>query len=97
MPESFSEQQVAQLEERWRRDPGSRVFLQLAEELRRGGRLARAIEVLRAGLLHHPNYLSAQVALGRCLFERGDHATAAGGPRARGRGRTLPSSSPAAC
>ncbi len=76
MPESFSEQQVAQLEERWRRDPGSRVFLQLAEELRRGGRLERAIEILRAGLLHHPNYLSAQVALGRCLSERGDHAAA---------------------
>lgn len=77
MPESFSEQHLAQLEERWRRDPASRVFLQLAEELRRGGRLERAIEVLRAGLERHPGYLSAQVALGRCLFERGDHAASA--------------------
>ena len=77
MPEPFSEQQLGQLEERWRRDPGSRVFLQLAEELRRGGRIVRAIEVLRAGLVLHPAYLSAQVALGRCLHERGDLADAA--------------------
>ena len=76
MPEPFSEQHLAQLEERWRRDPGSRVFLQLAEELRRGGRLERATEILRAGLVRHPTYLSAQVALGRCLAERGDHRAA---------------------
>lgn len=77
MPDSFNEQHLGQLEERWRRDPGSRIFLQLAEELRRGGRIERAVEILRSGLVLHPAYLSAQVALGRCLFERGDLAGAA--------------------
>lgn len=65
------------LEERWRREPGSRVFLQLAEELRRSSRLVRAIEVLREGLVLHPGYPSALVALGRDLLENGDPAEAA--------------------
>ncbi len=77
MPDSYSEIHVGQLEERWRREPGSRIFLQLAEELRRGGRLDRAVEVLREGLGHQPTYLSAQVALGRCLVERNDLRDAA--------------------
>jgi tetratricopeptide (TPR) repeat protein len=76
LPEPFSEDRLARLEERWHRDPGSRIFLQLAEELRRGGRLDRAVEVLRGGLARHPTYLSAQVALGRCLVEQGDAAGA---------------------
>ncbi len=65
------------LEERWNREPGSRIFLQLAEELRRSGRLARAIEVLREGLVLHPGYPSALVALGRDLLENGDPLEAA--------------------
>lgn len=77
MPEPFSEARLAQLEERWRHDPGSRIFLQLAEELRRGGQLERATTVLRSGLAEHPTYLSAQVALGRCLIESRQAAAAA--------------------
>lgn len=77
MPDPLAEARLAQLEERWQRDPGSRIFLQLAEELRRVGRLSRAIEVLRQGLSLHPGYPSAQVALGRCLLEAGETRQAA--------------------
>lgn len=77
MPDPGAEARLAQLEERWRRDPGSRIFLQLAEELRRSGRLARAVEVLREGLVLHPNYPSALVALGRNLIENGEPKEAA--------------------
>lgn len=69
MPEPFSAERLNQLRQRWERDPKSRAFLQLAEEYRRGGRLAEAVHVLEAGLAEHPTYLSAQVALGRCLLE----------------------------
>jgi tetratricopeptide (TPR) repeat protein len=71
LPEPFSAEHLSQLRQRWERDPKSRAFLQLAEEYRRAGRLADAVHVLQAGLKEHPTYLSAQVALGRCLMESG--------------------------
>lgn len=72
MSEAFSAERLAQMEERWRREPQSRVFLQVAEEHRRGGDLRRAIEVLEQGLGRHPGYVSALVLLGRCRLEGGD-------------------------
>ena len=71
MPEPFSTEHLNQLRQRWERDPKSRPFLQLAEEYRRAGRLPDAVHVLEVGLKEHPTYLSAQVALGRCLVETG--------------------------
>ena len=71
LPEPFSAENLNQLRQRWERDPKSRAFLQLAEEYRRAGRLPDAVHVLQAGLKEHPTYLSAQVALGRCLMESG--------------------------
>jgi len=53
------------LEELLRKDPESRVFLRLAEELRKGGQYERAIEVCKAGLPKHPGYIPAMVSLGR--------------------------------
>ncbi len=71
LPEPFSAEHLRELRQRWERDPKSRAFLQLAEEYRRAGRLDEAVHVLQAGLQEHPTYLSAQVALGRCLMESG--------------------------
>jgi len=71
LPEPFTAERLSQLRQRWERDPKSRAFLQLAEEYRRGGRLADAVHVLEVGLQEHPTYLAAQVALGRCLLENG--------------------------
>jgi len=65
------------LRERWERDPASRLFLQLAEEYRRDGQPEAALKVLETGLGHHPGYLAARVALGRCLLETGDVTGAA--------------------
>lgn len=47
------------------------MFAQLAEEHRRAGEFEDAIRVCRAGLVHHPGYLSARVTLGRALTETG--------------------------
>ena len=44
----------------------------LAEEYRRLGMFAEAIDASRAGLQWHPSYISARVTLGRALIEVGE-------------------------
>jgi len=63
---------VEELKRRVQRDPASISFAALAEEYRRLGMVAEAIETCRAGLLRHPAYISARVTLGRALVEVGD-------------------------
>ena len=53
-------------------DPASIVFAALAEEYRRAERFQEAIATCRAGLEHHPAFLSARVTLGRALIEVGE-------------------------
>jgi tetratricopeptide (TPR) repeat protein len=72
-----SQARIATLRKRWEADRGSSAFLPLAEEYRRLGRFRDAIDTLEAGLRMQPAYLSAQVALGRCLLESGDAPAAA--------------------
>jgi hypothetical protein len=64
------------LRKRLEKDPGSRLFAQLAEELRKEGQLEEAITVCRIGLQKHPNYPSARITLGRALMDSGDPAAA---------------------
>jgi tetratricopeptide (TPR) repeat protein len=63
---------IDELRRRLERDPGSRLFAQLAEELRKNGELAEAIRVARAGLAVHAAYPSARLTLGRALLDSGD-------------------------
>jgi cytochrome c-type biogenesis protein CcmH/NrfG len=67
---------IDELRRRLERDPGSRLFAQLAEEYRKAGDHAEAIRVARSGLTHHPSYPSARLTLGRALLESGDPAGA---------------------
>jgi tetratricopeptide (TPR) repeat protein len=69
--ESAAEGRIKDLKRRLELEPGSRLFVALAEEYRKSGRLADALSTLQKGLLAHPNYLSAQVALGRAYLEAG--------------------------
>jgi tetratricopeptide (TPR) repeat protein len=62
------EKTLESLRARWKQDPASRVFSQLAEGCRRAGKLKEAAEVCREGLKHHPQYASAHVTLGRALL-----------------------------
>lgn len=68
---------IEDLRRRVLRDPASVSFAALAEEYRRLGRFADAIDTCRAGLLRHPSYQSARVTLGRALIEMGDFDAAA--------------------
>lgn len=76
LSEPGSAYRLSVLEERWRSDRSPRVFLQLADELRRAGRAGRAVEVLRDGLRWHPESVSGWVALGRLLLDEGEAAAA---------------------
>ena len=68
----MAETRIDELRRRLERDPGSRLFAQLAEELRKNAELAEAIRVARAGLALHPAYASARLTLGRALLDSGD-------------------------
>lgn len=67
---------IEDLRKRIEKDPGSRLFAQLAEELRKDGELEDAIRVAREGLQKHPSYPSARMTLGRALLDTGDWAAA---------------------
>jgi len=63
---------IEELRRRLQKDKASIAFAHLAEEYRRAGRFAEAIDTCRTGLEHHPGYLSAHVTLGRALIETGE-------------------------
>lgn len=67
----MDESRVRDLKRRLALEPGSTVFVALAEEYRRSGKLSEALAVLQRGLSHHPRYISAHVAQGRVLLEMG--------------------------
>lgn len=60
---------ILDLRRRVQADPASTLFAELAEECRRAGDNDEAVAMCRAGLLHHPDHLSARVTLGRALIE----------------------------
>jgi tetratricopeptide (TPR) repeat protein len=67
---------IDELRKKLDKEPGSRLFAQLAEELRKDGDLEDAIRVAREGLQKHSNYPSARMTLGRALFDTGDWSAA---------------------
>ena len=69
---TLADSRIDELRRRLERDPGSRLFAQLAEEHRKAGEHAEAIRVARAGLVQHPSYPSARLTLGRALLDSGD-------------------------
>jgi tetratricopeptide (TPR) repeat protein len=69
--EQTPEAKIRDLERRLDLDPGSRLFVALAEEYRKLGRMRDALGALQKGLLAHPGYVAAQVALGRVYVEAG--------------------------
>jgi tetratricopeptide (TPR) repeat protein len=67
---------IEELRKRLEKEPASRLFAQLAEELRKDGELGEAIKLCRAGLLKHPSYPSARMTLGRALLDSGEMGSA---------------------
>jgi tetratricopeptide (TPR) repeat protein len=69
MADPAAEARIRDLERRLDLDPGSRLFVSLAEEYRKVGRVKDSLSALQKGLLAHPGYIAAQVALGRMQVE----------------------------
>jgi len=65
------EARIRDLKNRVERAPGSRFFVPLAEEYRKAGRLSESIGVLEEGLIAHPGYVAARIALARAYLEAG--------------------------
>jgi len=66
------EEEIRELEKRFSEAPDSRLFLPLADALRRAGELERAVKLCREGLERFPDFASVRVLLGECLAEIGD-------------------------
>src|SRR6188472_3427987 len=63
---------VRRLSDELVRDPGSRVFVPLGEELRRRGQLDLALKITLRGLERHPHFVDAHDLLARISVDRGD-------------------------
>jgi len=65
-------QRIDELRTSLRDDPGSRLFFQLGDLLRKAGESDEAAQVLSDGLEHHPRYVAAWVSLGRIQPDRSE-------------------------
>jgi tetratricopeptide (TPR) repeat protein len=74
--ELSADARIRDLERRLDLDPASRLFVSLAEEYRKVGRFKQALSAIQKGLLAHPGYIAAQVALGRVYVEVGQSTDA---------------------
>jgi tetratricopeptide (TPR) repeat protein len=72
-----SSSEIEKLERRYAENPEGRFFAPLADAYRKAGQVNRALELVRAGLQKHPDYLSAHIVLGRCLLDADKDAEAA--------------------
>jgi hypothetical protein len=64
--------EIEKLERRYAENPQGLTFAPLAEVHRKNGEVSRALELLKAGLELHPNYIPASIVLGRCHWDLGD-------------------------
>jgi tetratricopeptide (TPR) repeat protein len=62
--------EIEKLEKRWAENPKGRNFAPLADAYRKAGELDRALELCKAGLDLHPDYVSAHIVYARCLIEQ---------------------------
>lgn len=62
--------EIEKLERRWAENPKGRNFAPLADAYRKAGELDRALELCKAGLELHPDYVSAHIVYGRCLIDQ---------------------------
>jgi tetratricopeptide (TPR) repeat protein len=72
----MSTSEIAKLESRWRENPSGLTFAPLAEAYRKQKDPQRALEILAPGLEKHPDYIPANIVLGRCHWDLNDLAGA---------------------
>jgi predicted Zn-dependent protease/predicted regulator of Ras-like GTPase activity (Roadblock/LC7/MglB family) len=70
--------EIRRLSDELARDPGSLVFVQLAEALRRQGQLDHALRIAARGVERHPDNADAHDLLARIAADRGELDRASG-------------------
>jgi tetratricopeptide (TPR) repeat protein len=68
--------EIEKLEKRWLENPKGRNFAPLADAYRKAGEVDRAIDLCKAGLERHPDYVSAHIVYARCLIDQKNDAGA---------------------
>ena len=68
----MSTSEIAKLESRWRENPNGLTFAPLAEAYRKQKDPQRALDILAPGLERHPDYIPANIVLGRCHWDLND-------------------------
>jgi tetratricopeptide (TPR) repeat protein len=74
MPELLPK--IAELSAKLQKEPGSRLFVPLAEEYLKAEMLDEAVQVLTDGLKKHPDFHVARATLGKIYFQQGKFAEA---------------------
>jgi tetratricopeptide (TPR) repeat protein len=69
--------EIEKLERRNAENPQGRLFAPLADAYRKQGEVERAMALLQEGLARHPEYIGAQIVLGRCHLDLGQDVEAA--------------------
>ncbi len=64
----FSE--ITKLNEKFNKDPKSRIFVQLADLYRKNNMIDEALDVLNKGFEFHPQYPVAYLILGKCYYDK---------------------------
>jgi tetratricopeptide (TPR) repeat protein len=64
--------EIARLRAQLAKDPGSKLFMPLAEEYLKAGMAGEAVSTLENGLNANPYYMSAKVLLGKAYLQSGD-------------------------
>jgi len=67
---------IKSYQDKLRQNPDSLVFVQLADALRKKGRLEDALGACRSGLTRHPNLLSGLLMMGRVFLAKKEHGEA---------------------
>ena len=70
----FSE--ITKLNERYSKDPKSRIFVQLADLYRKNNMIDEALDVLNKGFEYHPEYPVAYLILGKCYYDKRSYTQA---------------------
>lgn len=70
----FSE--ITRLNEKYSKEPKSRIFVQLADLYRKNNMIDEALDVLNKGFEFHPQYPVAYLILGKCYYDKRSHAQA---------------------
>jgi len=71
-PDLLNNSRFLKYYKQWQEDPSSIVFAPIAEYFIIYGMIDEAIEICRAGIQKHPNFVSGRMVMAKAYFKRGN-------------------------